>query len=318
MIHRRRRRRPALPAALLSAFVAGTAVGTQQPVQGPPVVFRSGVELVRVDALVVRDNGVVKGLQPADFELRDNGVLQEVVSASLEQIPIDALFVFDLSGSVSEANARLLRGAAWMFLDGLTPEDRAGLVTFNARPILAQPLAGRLDLVRTALTSIAGGGSTALNDAVYAALRSREPGDTRGAVVIFTDGADNISWLSAAEVVEAARRSDVIVHTVAVGALRAAMPGPWGRAMTVGAADNPLLHDLGAETGGQVWSASWPELAGAFRAVLDDLRSRYLLTYYPSNVAGSGWHTLEVKVKRGGAKVTARTGYYRSVTPPSR
>jgi VWFA-related protein len=307
---------PSLLLALLPAFAAGTAVRAQQPVQGPPVVFRSGVELVRVDALVVRDNGVVKGLQPADFELRDNGILQEVVSASLEQIPIDALFVFDLSGSVSEANARLLRGAAWLFLDGLTPQDRAGLITFNARPVVAQPLAARLELVRTALASIAGGGSTALNDAVYAALRSREPGETRGAIVIFTDGADNISWLSAAEVVEAAKRSDVIVHTVAVGVLQTAVPGPWGRAMALGPADNPLLHDLGVETGGQVWSAGWPELAGAFRAVLDDLRSRYLLTYNPSNVAGSGWHTLEVKVKRAGVKVTARTGYYRSLQPP--
>jgi VWFA-related protein len=308
----------ALCLALLSAFAAETTVGMQQPVQGSQAVFRSGVDLVRVDALVVRDNAVVKGLQPADFELRDNGVLQEVVSATLEQIPIDALFVFDLSGSVSEANARLLRGAAWMFLDGLTPEDRAGLVTFNARPVLAQPLAGRLASVRTALSSIAGGGSTALNDAVYAALRSREPGDTRGAVVVFTDGVDNISWLSADEVVEAAQRTDVIVHTVAVGVLRSAVPAPWSRGVTPGAADNPLLHDLGAETGGQVWSASWPELAVAFRAVLDDLRSRYLLTYYPTGVPSSGWHKLEVKVKRGGANVTARTGYYRSVSPPGR
>ena len=309
---------PALLLALLSVFAAGTTVSVQQPVQGPPVVFRSGVELVRVDALVVRDGGVVKGLQPADFELRDNGIVQEVVSASLEQIPIDALFVLDLSGSVSEANARLLRGAAWMFLDGLTPEDRAGLVTFNARPVLAQPLASRRDLVRTALANIAGGGSTALNDAVYAALRSREPGDTRGAIVVFTDGIDNISWLSAAEVVEAAKRADVIVHTVAVGVLRTAVPAPWSRGVTIGATDNPLLHDLGRETGGQVWSAAWPELAGAFRAVLDDLRSRYLLTYYPSNVARGGWHTLEVKLRRGGANVTARTGYYRSVSPPDR
>jgi VWFA-related protein len=281
-------------------------------------VFRSGVELVRVDALVVRDGGVVKGLQPADFELRDNGVLQEVASASLEQIPIDALFVFDLSGSVSEANARLLRGAAWMFLDGLAPEDRAGLVTFNARPVMAQPLAGRLELVRTELTTIAGGGSTALNDAVYAALRCREPGETRGAIVVFTDGVDNISWLSAAEVVEAARRSDAIVHTVVVGSPRAAWPGSWSRRETVGPADNPLLHDLGVETGGQVWSAGWPELAGAFRAVLDDLRSRYLLTYYPSNVANTGWHTLEVRVKRSGIKVTARSGYYRSLQASGR
>jgi hypothetical protein len=74
------------------------------------------------------------------------------------------------------------------------------------------------------------------------------------------------------------------------------------------AADNPLLHDLGTETGGWLWSAGWTKLAGAFREVLDDLRSRYLLSYDPTGVAGAGWHALEVKLKRGGAKVTAQTG----------
>lgn len=302
----------------LAVLAASAVIDAQQSGQQPGVLFRSGVELVRVDALAVRDGGVVKGLQPADFEVLDNGVLQEIASASLEQIPIDVLFVLDVSGSVSPEKARLLRDAAEVFLDGLAPRDRAGLVTFNARPTLAQPLSQRLDLLRSALAHIKGGGSTALNDAVYAALRCREPGETRGAIVVFTDGADNISWLSADEVVEAAKRSDAIVHTVAVVAPAAAGPGSRPPAVAATAAEVPLLYDLGAETGGQVWNAGWRELPGAFRAVLDDLRSRYLLAYYPTRVADPGWHSLKVKVRRSGVKVTARTGYYRSVTPPSR
>jgi VWFA-related protein len=297
---------PAAAAALLAVVAASTTARAQPPAQNAQIVFRGGVELVRVDALVVRNGGIVKGLQPSDFELRDNGVVQEIAGASLEQIPIDALLVLDLSGSVTKYNAERLRGAASTFLDGLTARDRAALLTFNARTVLAQPLTADLRLVREKLTGIEGGGSTALNDAIYAALRFREPGATRGAVVVFTDGVDNISWLSADDVVETAKHSDVIVHTVVSG-----IPG-----LDLRAADNPLLHSLGHETGGQVWSAGWSELGGAFRAVLDDLRSRYLLTYYPAGVTASGWHSLDVKLKSRGAKVTARAGYYRPASRP--
>jgi VWFA-related protein len=296
----------AAAAALLTAVAGSTTARAQPPPQSAPIVFRSGVELVRVDALVAREGGIVKGLKPSDFELRDNGVVQEVASASLEQIPIDALLVLDLSGSVTRYNAERLRGAASTFLDGLTARDRAALLTFNARTVLAQPLTGDLRLVRERLAGIEGGGSTALNDGIYAALRFREPGATRGAVIVFTDGVDNISWLSADDVVETAKRSDVIVHAVV-----SSIPG-----IDLRAADNPLLHSLGHETGGLVWSAGWSKLGGAFRAVLDDLRSRYLLTYYPAGVAASGWHSLDVKLKSGGAKVTARTGYYRPAPRP--
>jgi VWFA-related protein len=301
------------PVAWTAAGVAAllTIVGwAPPPLHGSGVgraaaqaTFRAGVEMVRVDALVVRDGVPVTGLTAADFELRDDGVVQTIVSASLEQIPLDVQFVLDMSGSVTEENARSLRAAARAFLAGLTPADRAGLLVFNARATALQPLTPDLGLVRAALEAIRGGGSTALHDAIYTALRLREPSANRGAIVVFTDGVDNISWLSRDEVLEAARRADVVVHPVL-----AVAPGA-----RLNPADNPLLHGLTRDTGGQIWAASWgPALETSFRAVLDDLRSRYVLSYYPAGVPRSGWHALEVKLKRGG-KVTARTGYYRPV-----
>jgi VWFA-related protein len=268
-------------------------------------VFKSEIDLVRVDALVTKEKEILGGLQTSDFELRDNGVAQQIVSASLEQVPIDAVLVLDLSGSINARNAQSLRNAALAFLEGLTSQDRVGVLTFSGRSALVQRLTGDLPLVRRRLADLDGGGSTALNDAIYAGLRLREPGVTRAAVVVFTDGVDNISWLSAAEVVKAGKQSDSIVHAVVADLSGSALR----------AADNPLLHDLARDTGGQVWSAAWgPLLADAFRAVLENLRSRYVLTYYPTGVASAGWHDLDVKVKRSGTSVTARTGYYRSVT----
>lgn len=292
---------PALLALVLSADTpAGAGAGTEQaPAQ--QAVFRTLVELVRVDVLVTRDGAPVRGLTPADFELRDEGVVQQIVGASLERIPLDVLLVLDLSGSITDDNAKSLRSAALAFLAGLTPLDRAGLLTFTARVEAPQPLTPDLDLVRARLADIRGGGSTALHDAIYTALRLREANTSRAAVVVFTDGLDNISWLSRDEVIEAARRSDVVVHAVVVD-----RPGA-----PVRAADNPVLHNLERETGGQVWEADWgPRLTDTFRSVLDDLRSRYVLTYYPTGVPEGGWHKLDVSLKRGG-KVRARAGYYR-------
>lgn len=289
--------------ALATSSAVGIAPGGAW--HGQQAVFRSEVDVVRVDALVSKDGAPVGGLQASDFELRDNGVVQQIVGASLEQIPIDAMLVIDFSGSISADNAESLQRAALAFLGGLTPEDRAGLLVFSGRPALVQALTPDLSLVRARLSEMEGGGSTALNDAIYAGLRLLTPGVTRGAVVVFTDGLDNISWLSSGEVSGAAKRSDAIVHTVAAG-----LPGSALRA-----ADNPLLRDLARETGGQVWPAWWgPKLTDAFRAVLEDLRSRYVLTYYPAGVPKDGWHDLSVKLKRGGARVTARAGYYRTAS----
>jgi Ca-activated chloride channel homolog len=281
----------------------------------PQAVFRSGVDLVRVDALVTRDGAPVGGLTPADFELRDDGVVQTIVDATLEQMPLEVQLVLDRSASVTAVNARTLREAALVFLEGLTSRDRAGLLTFNERVWQPQPLTPNLDLVGNRLAEIHGEGSTALHDAIYTALRLREASPTRGVLVVLTDGVDNVSWLARGEVIDAAKRTDVIVHTVVVrppGARSPTPAGPFRTGTQSSMVDHPLFGGLARETGGRVWQAEWgPKLAEAFRAVLDDLRSRYMLTYYPTGVKEDGWHELDVRVKRGG-QVTARAGYFRA------
>src|SRR5438309_10178360 len=99
------------------------------PQDVPP--FTTAVEAVYVDVFVTRDGRPVAGLAARDFEVRDNGVKQEVALAHLEEVPIVAVLVFDASGSVAGARLEDLRAAGRALLGGLRPQDEAALVTFS-------------------------------------------------------------------------------------------------------------------------------------------------------------------------------------------
>ena len=223
---RQGRARPAVEGArAMSGLVAG-ALLAGAVLQGPPV-FRAEVDLVRVEVLVTRGGVPVRGLGAADFEVRDNGRLQALEPTLEAEAPVDAVLALDTSYSMVGAKLVALREAAGSFLDGLRDGERAALIAFNEEVRLLEPLSPDLDRVRRALDGAGAGGRTAIVDAVYTALRSTEPSARRTAVVVFSDGLDNMSWLSAAEVIEAARRTEAIVYGVAVrgrGRPHAALP----------------------------------------------------------------------------------------------
>lgn len=140
---------------------------------------------------------------------------------------------------------------------------------------------------------------TALHDAVYLALRLPDSGPRRTAVVVFSDGVDNMSWLSARDVVGAAGRSEAVVYAVDAGGL--------------GDPNDSFLDEITLATGGQLWRVrKVEELGDRFLDVLQDIRARYLLTYNPAGVGTVGWHELEVRLRDvGRSKVLARPAYYR-------
>lgn len=256
--------------------------------------------MVRVEVLVTRGGTPVRGLTAADFELREDGVPQPLAPVLEEETPVDALLVLDLSASVQGSRLGALKAAGEAILDGLRDGERAALLTFDQELRLAEPLTGDLPRVRRALDGASARGSTALVDAVYAALRlPGTSGGRRRALVVFSDGLDNLSWLTAADVVEAARRSNAIVYGVTV---RAAVE-PKER----------FLDDLVRATGGRLFEAvSERHLRQRFLDVLADIRARYLLSYAPQAASRPGWHTLAVRLKHGKADVLARPGYWRA------
>jgi VWFA-related protein len=279
----------------VNAVLAATLLAASA-LQAPPV-FRAEVGVVRVEVLVTRGGAPVRGLGAADFEVRDNGRLQVLEPILEEETPVDAILVLDLSGSVNGPKLDALKAAGRAFLDGLRGGEQAALLGFHHEVQLLEPLTADIGAVRRALERVSPRGSTALVDAVYSALRLREPAERRTAIVVFSDGIENLSWLPASDVVEAASRSNVIVYAVAVR----------GK----GDPKERFLSEVVRATGGRLFEASSErDLRERFLDVLGDIRARYVLSYSPGPGA-AGWHTLEARLKRGKGDVLARPGYWR-------
>ncbi len=279
--------------------------------------FKSGVDVVRVDALVTQDRRPVSGLKAGDFDLRDNGVAQSILAADVESLPLSVIFVLDTSGSVAGNKMQHLGEAVDLILEGLHHDDRAALVTFSHRVWLRTPLIADFAGLRSMMSSAEAAGGTALHDAVFAALAISDVQDSRPLLVVFSDGLDNMSWMSADVVERAARRSNAVVYGVAVAAgVKMTSVGGTGNFRRLVPTPNyvkgqtDFLDALAAATGGRVLKADTTgNLPSAFDEVLREFRTRYVLTYSPRGVDAPGWHSIDVKVKTRTVDVKARAGY---------
>ena len=108
-------------AFIVAAFVVG---------QPTPQRFLSGVDVVTVDALVTQGGRALTGLRANDFELRDNGIVQEIDSVTVDETPVSMLLALDTSNSVEGATLSHLKRAATAAVDSLTKDDRAAILTF--------------------------------------------------------------------------------------------------------------------------------------------------------------------------------------------
>ena len=277
--------------------------------------FRSGVDLVRVDALITDGRKPIAGLAAKDFELRDNGVLQSIDSAVFETLPLSIVCVLDTSGSVAGRKLSHLGDAVDLMLEGLRPDDRVALVTFSHRVWLKTPLISDFGALRRMMSAAEAAGGTALRDAVYAGLAISDVQESRPLLIAFSDGLDNMSWMGAGVVERAARRSNAVVYGVAV-AERGLVPRSRGSGRPIELApqyapgQTDFLEAVADATGGRLLKADTTDkLPKAFDDILREFRTRYLITYSPQHVDAPGWHRIDLKVKKHGADVKARAGY---------
>lgn len=262
--------------------------------------FTAGTERVRVDVLVTDDGEPVMGLGARDFRVLDNGVVQkpDLLEAGG---PIKVVLVLDTSSSVKGVRFEQLVAASGKLLEALKPADQVGLLTFSERLDELVPLTTEHDRVRDMLGRVRPGRRTALFDAVFAGLSLGAGDSGRWLVLVFSDGRDTASWLPARRVLDAARRSSLVVCGVTVG--------------EGSNASRVFIDSIADVTGGRVAAAtSDHELSRLFVGVLNEFRSRYVLTYVPEGVKrGDGWHALEVKLPRARGRVTARRGYISTI-----
>jgi VWFA-related protein len=264
-------------------------------------VFSSGIELVQVDVSVLRDGKPVEGLQAADFEVRDNGVLQSVEIAGDPRgaaggagKQIDVVLALDTSGSVEGQPLEQLKAAAHAVVDDLRPGDSFSLVTFSSRVELAVSPGDSLARAHEAIEGAQARLSTSLYDAAFAAVVLPSPRRGRPLALIMSDGEDRGSFLKPEQVLRAAEGSELVVHVVLARKT---------------SSEATFLRDLAGTTGGQEWRADYAQLREVLLKALDEFRSRYTLRYERQGVARAGWHELDVRVRRPGVKVRARIGY---------
>lgn len=283
---------------------------------GQAPTFSARIEAVRIDALVTEDGRPVIGLQSGDFEVRDNGVPQQVDIVSFDRAPLKVIFTFDVSKSVEGQRLADLRRAAESVLNGLTVEDQAALVTFSAIVVRACEATVEHGRVGAALEGLKTGDGTALVDAVYAGMTLGAADTSRALMIVFSDGLDISSWLAPESVIRAAKQADVVAYAVIVGGKQAHSFQPRERADyengTKRVLDSGrLLRDVANVTGGSVLELdSTRDLPGVFGRILAEFRQRYLIGYVPRGVSRDGWHKVEVSIKgRRAATVQARSGY---------
>ena len=273
--------------------VVGLLLAPSVVVRTQNASFSSTTEAVRVDVLVTDRGRPLPGLGPSDFEVRDNGVLQQIDLVSFQDIPVNVTLALDMSGSVAGERLGRLRAAAGALLGGLKPGEQAALITLSHIVQLGAGLTTDLESVRTALDKAPGVGETALVDGIYAGLMVAESDAGRPLLIVFSDGVDTSSWLSPNGVLDIAKRADVVAYGVS----------------TRSPLKPAFLHDLTSFTGGQLFEVEkTANLDAIFLGVLEEFRHRYLLSYTPRGVAPGGWHRLSVRVKRP-ATVKARPGY---------
>jgi Ca-activated chloride channel family protein len=248
----------------------------------------------------------VTGLDRENFRIYDDRAEQQITTFAMDDAPVAVGLVFDTSGSMGE-KLRRSRMAASEFFRLANDQDEFFLVEFSDTPHLEVPLTRNTGEIENQLTFSRSKGATALLDAVMLALHEMKKSKLdKKALLIISDGGDNHSRYTTAEVQEIVRESDVLIYSV----------GIFGGGSTPEENGGPgLLTHISEQTGGRMYPASASELPDIARAIGIDLRNRYILGYSPKDQPRDGrYHRVDVRVvpPRGLPKLSAhwRTGYY--------
>jgi Ca-activated chloride channel family protein len=269
------------------------------------------VDLVSV-AAVVRDRrgGVVRNLSREDFEVFDNGVRRPIVEFTpSDDGPVSLALLIDVSGSmVMAGHLDTARRTLDMLLQRLRPGvDEVAMFTFDRHLREEQPFGQPIAEVRDALQSLRPFGATSLYDAIgetAGRLRSRD--FKRRAILVVTDGLDNGSRLTPAEVSGLASATDVPVYVLSVLSLvdHEATRGAEGALTPTG-----QLSNLAYWTGGNAFVVSAPAHASiATQELLAELRHQYLLAFEAGGPAG--WRPLDIRLRKRDLTIRARSGYF--------
>ena len=275
--------------------------------------FRAHADLVLIPATVTDDvNRFVLGLQKEDFQVFEDGVEQNVSLFSGEDAPLSVGVLFDRSASMSYKLGSS-RDATTQLLNALNKEDESFLVEFADLATLSVGFTGNTSEIRSALKNAQASGMTALLDAVNTGLvEMKEAKNSRKAIVVVSDGGDNRSHYTAAQIESLVREADVQIYAMGV------FEPVFSSTLTPEEISGPrLLSEIATQTGGRAFAAAVPgDMPSVATRIAVELRNQYVLGYYPKNKSRDGkYRNVEVRVAPppglgSPLKVHWRLGYY--------
>src|ERR671913_1893044 len=290
-----------LPAfAAIGVLSLGFSLAAQEP------TFRSGSRVVPSYVTVVdADNRLVTDLTRDDFEVYDNGRLQEITIFDNEVRPFTVVVMLDTSVSMTDRLKDLYAGAV-QFLMRMLPHDKGTVGAFNDKIEFASTFTSNRDSLISALKRLDFGNMTRLYDAVHASLDELEDVEGRKVILLFTDGADFGSKLGSGKALERARDGEVMIYGIGLETEF------FNGQMVVRSKPDSILNRFANETGGGYFDLKKDaDLNSSFTRIAQELRSQYLLGFSPAALDGKS-HRLEVRVKRPGLKTRSRRSYVAS------
>jgi len=304
-----------LPAAILLTTVSGAAPAqqpagqTQQQTQ-PETTLKVDVKLVSVYVTVTDGHGApVAGLKKENFQLKEDGREQTISVFDKESaLPLSIALAIDTSLSTRH-DLPLEQASAKRFAKAiLRPVDALSVFGFSETVLQSTSYTADLKRIEEGIDHIRLGAATALFDAVYLASRSLNRREGRKVMVLITDGGDTISKIDYKEAARAAEEAEAIVYSIIVVPIESSAGRETG--------GEHALIQLSEDTGGKYYYAtSMSQLDEAFRQISDELRTQYLLAYYPSQrVSNSQFRRIQVGVTgaddAAAYHVRHRAGYY--------
>jgi Ca-activated chloride channel homolog len=269
------------------------------------------VALRQLFVTVTRGEEPAKGLGRKDLRVVDDGRGESIVTFEGGDAPFTSVLLVD--GSESMYGGRLdsaLRGAEG-FARAMRPLDETMLMLFSDHTRRATPFSGAADPILAGLQGTQADGGTSVNDHLYLALELLEGRQGRRVVVLFSDGADVLSVLRMKDVVWKAQRSQAAIYWIRLqeGDPNQRFSSAWRNA-EANRSEEQALADAVRESGGRIETlASIDAVDTAYQGILEELRSQYVIGYYPSSLRhDGGWRTVEVKAPSG-LRARTREGY---------
>ncbi len=295
--------------SLVAILVAQQPVKTPPPVQEPPT-FTADTNLVVLHASVVDKNAkLITNIPRTAFKVYEDGVEQPIKEFLREDVPVSMGIIIDNSGSMRDKRARVA-AASLALVKASNPQDEEFLVNFNDVAYLDQDFTNDIKKLEEALDHLDSRGGTAMRDAISMSIdHIKEKGKhDKKVLVVVTDGNDNTSDITLEQLVRKARQSEVLIY--AIGLLSEEEPRD--------ARDARKALKLLTENSGGVgyYPKDTSEVERITPQIAHDIRSQYMISYTPTNLAFDGtYRKINVTVK-GYGNPTVRTRQGRYATAP--